>query len=156
MVLITLFRTSLRSSHKHQRNYSTIMKERLALILALEHFNINLCTSVHPVLVFTYHNPLTFIHRMKNKNQNFFFFLNSRMKWRTFRTIRTLKNKWKPFELSRIYLEAWRNPEKVPEYAQGHYSNFLVTWQLDVLKLPVWSGILNLIIDCTIFDNLHL
>ncbi|XP_071824592.1 uncharacterized protein [Apostichopus japonicus] len=54
---------------KHQRNYSTIEKECLALILALEHFDVYVGTTVHPVLVFTDHNPLTFIHRMKNKNQ---------------------------------------------------------------------------------------
>ena len=54
---------------KHQRNYSTIEKECLALILALEHFDVYLGTTVHPVLVFTDHNPLTFIRRMKNKNQ---------------------------------------------------------------------------------------
>ena len=54
---------------KHQRNYSTIEKECLALILALGHFEVYLGTTVHPVLVFTDHNPLTFIHRMKNKNQ---------------------------------------------------------------------------------------
>ena len=54
---------------KHQRNYSTIEKECLALILALEHFDVHLGTTVHPVLVFTDHKPLTFIYRMKNKNQ---------------------------------------------------------------------------------------
>ena len=69
MVLITLFHTSLRSFDKHQRNYFTIEKECLALILTLEHFDVYLGTTVHPVLVFTDHNPLTFIHRMKNKNQ---------------------------------------------------------------------------------------
>ena len=52
---------------KHQRNYFTIEKECLALILALEHFDVYLGTTVHPVLAFTDHNPLTFIHRMKNK-----------------------------------------------------------------------------------------
>ena len=54
---------------KHQKNYSTIEKECLALILALEHFDVYLGATFHPVLVFTDHNPLTFIHRMKNKNQ---------------------------------------------------------------------------------------
>ena len=54
---------------KHKRNYSTIEKECLALILALEHFDVYLGTTVHPVLVFTDHNPLTFIHGMKNKKQ---------------------------------------------------------------------------------------
>ena len=54
---------------KHQRNYSAIEKECLALILALEYFDVYLGTTVHQVLVFTDHNPLTFIHRMKNRNQ---------------------------------------------------------------------------------------
>ena len=53
----------------HQRNYSTIEKEYLALNLALEHFDVHLGTTAHPVLVFTDNNPLTLIHRMKNKNQ---------------------------------------------------------------------------------------
>lgn len=55
---------------KHQRHYSTIEKEYLALILALEHFEVYLSTTVHPVLVFTDHDQLIFIHRMKNKNQS--------------------------------------------------------------------------------------
>ena len=54
---------------KHQKNYSTIEKECLAMLLALQHFDVYLNTTVYPVLVFTDHNPLTFIHRMKNKNQ---------------------------------------------------------------------------------------
>ena len=54
---------------KHQRNYSTVEKGCFALILTLEHFDVYLGTTVHPVLVFTDHNPLTFIHRMKNINQ---------------------------------------------------------------------------------------
>ena len=54
---------------KHQKNYSTIEKECLALILALNHFDIYLSTTVSPVLVYTDHNPLTFIGKMKNKNQ---------------------------------------------------------------------------------------
>ena len=58
-----------RKFNKHQRNYSTIEKECLALLLALLHFDVYLGTTVYPVLVFTDHNPLTFINRMKNKNQ---------------------------------------------------------------------------------------
>ena len=54
---------------KHQRNYSTIEKECLALILALEHIDVYLGTTVHPVFVFTDHSPRTFIHRMKNKSE---------------------------------------------------------------------------------------
>ena len=54
---------------KHQKNYSTIEKECLALLLALQHFDVYLCVTVHPVLILTDHNPLTFIHKMKNRNQ---------------------------------------------------------------------------------------
>ena len=53
----------------HQKNYSTIEKECLALVLALQHFEVYLSTTLYPVLVFTDHNPLTFINKMKNKNQ---------------------------------------------------------------------------------------
>ena len=56
MVLITLFRTSLQRFDKQRRNYSPI-EECLALILAMEHFNVYLGTTVHPLLVFTDHNP---------------------------------------------------------------------------------------------------
>ena len=54
---------------KHQKNYSTIEKECLALILALNQFEVYLSTTASPVLVYTDHNPLTFINKMKNKNQ---------------------------------------------------------------------------------------
>ena len=51
--------------NKHQRNYSTIEKECLSLILALQHFEVYLASSVAPIVIFTDHNPLTFIHKMK-------------------------------------------------------------------------------------------
>ena len=54
---------------KCQKNYSTIEKECLALLLALQYFDVYLNTTVHPIVVYTDHNPLTFIHEMKNKNQ---------------------------------------------------------------------------------------
>ena len=54
---------------KHQKNYSTIEKETLGLILALQHFDVYVSTTVWPVKVFTDHNPLVFIQRMKNQNQ---------------------------------------------------------------------------------------
>ena len=54
---------------KHQRNYSTVEKECLALLLALQHYDVYLNPTLHPVLVLTDHNPLTFINKMKNKNQ---------------------------------------------------------------------------------------
>ena len=55
--------------NKHQRNYSTTEKECLSLILALQHFEVYLASSVAPIVIFTDHNPLTFIHKIKNKNQ---------------------------------------------------------------------------------------
>ena len=55
--------------NSHQANYSTSEKETLALLLALQHFDVYLNTTVAPIEVFTDHNPLVFIHRMKNKNQ---------------------------------------------------------------------------------------
>ena len=55
--------------NKHQRNYSTIEKECLSLILALQHFEVYLTSSTASIVVFSDHNPLTFIHKMKNRNQ---------------------------------------------------------------------------------------
>lgn len=54
---------------KCQQNYSTIEKECLALLLALQHFDVYLNVTVHPILVYTDHNPLTFLHKLSNKNQ---------------------------------------------------------------------------------------
>ena len=46
--------------NKHQRNYSTIEKKCLSLIIALQHFEVYLVYSVAPILIFSDHNPLTF------------------------------------------------------------------------------------------------
>lgn len=54
---------------KHQLNYSTIEKEALALLMALQHFEVYIGSSSLPVIVFTDHNPLVFLSRMKNSNQ---------------------------------------------------------------------------------------
>lgn len=54
---------------KHQLNYSTIEKEALALLMALQHFEVYIGSSSLPVSVFTDHNPLIFLSRMKNSNQ---------------------------------------------------------------------------------------
>ena len=59
-------------SHKfnqHQKNYSTIEKETLALVLSLQHFDVYLNTTKYPIMVYTDHNPLVFINKMKNHNQ---------------------------------------------------------------------------------------
>jgi hypothetical protein len=54
---------------KCQQNYSTIEKECIVLLLVLQHFDVHLNVTVHPILVFEEHNPLTFLHKMSSKNQ---------------------------------------------------------------------------------------
>ena len=51
-----------------QRKYSTVEKETLSLILALQHFEVYLSGGRDPIEVRTDHNPLTFLSRFKNKN----------------------------------------------------------------------------------------
>ena len=58
-----------RKFDQHQKNYSTVEKEALALLLVLQHFDVNLNTTVSPIAVFTDHNPLVFVNKMKNNNQ---------------------------------------------------------------------------------------
>ena len=52
-----------------QRNYSTVEKECLALVLALQHFEVYVRSSCAPVIVFSDHNPLVFLNKLKIKNQ---------------------------------------------------------------------------------------
>ena len=54
--------------NKHEKNYSTVEKEALALICALQHYDVYL-SGASDIKVFTDHNPLVFIAKMKNKNQ---------------------------------------------------------------------------------------
>ena len=55
--------------NRHQRWYSTIEQEALALLMSLEHFEVYVGSSNVPVIVYTDHNPLFFVHRMRNKNK---------------------------------------------------------------------------------------
>ena len=55
--------------NKHQQNYSTIEKELLALILALQHFEVYVDSSLKPLIAYSDHNPLVFLSNMKNKNR---------------------------------------------------------------------------------------
>ena len=55
--------------NKSQRNYSTIEKEGLALVLALQHFEVYVSSSSLPIVVYSDHNPLVFINKFKDKNQ---------------------------------------------------------------------------------------
>ena len=52
-----------------QRNYSTSEKETLSLLLALQHYEFYVSAAQFPLIVFTNHNPLVFLNRIKNKNQ---------------------------------------------------------------------------------------
>lgn len=55
--------------NRHQQVYSTVEKEALALILAVQHFEVYLSAVGGPITVYTDHNPLTFLDRMRGKNQ---------------------------------------------------------------------------------------
>lgn len=57
-----------RKFNSYQRNYSVIEKETLSLILALQHFNVYVGGGGTTV-VFTDHNPLTFLHSLRCPNQ---------------------------------------------------------------------------------------
>ncbi|XP_076035252.1 uncharacterized protein LOC143021537 [Oratosquilla oratoria] len=96
---------------KAQRNYATIEKEALALIMALEAFRVYVGSTVHPVQVFTDHNPLTFVERMKNTNQRL---LRCALKLQT-----------------RGFIHTWRDtaqPQDSPdETLMGYFSGFFWT-----------------------------
>ena len=55
--------------NSHQLNYSIIEKEALALIWELKHFEVYVGGGVRPLVVYTDHNPLTFLHSLQNPNQ---------------------------------------------------------------------------------------
>jgi hypothetical protein len=54
-----------RKFNKHQRNYSTIEKETLALILSLKQFEVYVSSPAFPVVVYSDHNPLTYVLKMR-------------------------------------------------------------------------------------------
>lgn len=58
--------------NRHQRMYTTVEKEALALVLAIQHFEIYVSNGVREVKVYTDHNPLTFLEKFKTKNQRIF------------------------------------------------------------------------------------
>ena len=55
----------------HQQNYSTVEKEvgLLGVLLALQHFEVYVGSASSPVTVYTDHNPLMFVYKMRTKNQ---------------------------------------------------------------------------------------
>lgn len=52
----------------HQRNYSTVEKEMLAIVLALKHFDVYVDNG-KPITIFSDHNPLVFLNKIKDKNR---------------------------------------------------------------------------------------
>lgn len=54
---------------RHQLNYSTVENETLAMLLALQHFEVGVGSSAIPVTVYTDHNPLVFLSTMFNHKQ---------------------------------------------------------------------------------------
>ena len=56
-----------RKFNKHQLRYSSIEKEALALVLALQYFEVYVGSSPLPGVVFTDHNALVFLSRMQNQ-----------------------------------------------------------------------------------------
>ena len=69
-----------RKLDESQRNYSTIEKKCLALILVLQHFEIYVTASNSRLTVFNNYNPLVFLHKIKDKNQR----LVSLLSWSLF------------------------------------------------------------------------
>ncbi len=58
-----------RKFSKCQLSYSTVEKEALALLWAVQHFEVYLGSSVQPIIVYTDHNPLIFLSNMSSSNQ---------------------------------------------------------------------------------------
>lgn len=57
-----------RKFNRYQSNYSVIEKEALALIWAIQHFEVYVSGGM-PLVVYTDHNPLTFLKSLKSPNQ---------------------------------------------------------------------------------------
>ena len=56
----------------HQKRYSTIEKEALALVLAVQHFEVYISGVVGDVVVYSDHNPLSFLARFQRSNARVF------------------------------------------------------------------------------------
>ena len=61
-----------RKFNQHQVNYSTIEKEALALLLALQHFDVYLNRTLYLVIIYTDHNPLVLVNKMKILTSNYY------------------------------------------------------------------------------------
>ncbi|XP_041484226.1 uncharacterized protein LOC121430866 [Lytechinus variegatus] len=61
-----------RKLNGYQRKYSTVEKETLGLVLAVQHFEVYVTSGVGDVQVYTDHNPLSFLDKFRDKNQRLF------------------------------------------------------------------------------------
>ena len=52
----------------NQNNYSTKDNEKLALVLALKHFELHVTSAYQPLVVCAGHNPLVVLSKIKNKD----------------------------------------------------------------------------------------
>ena len=57
--------------NRHQQRYSTVEKECLSVVLAVQYCEPYL-NNGSDILLYTDHNPLTFLERFKHKNQRLF------------------------------------------------------------------------------------
>uniref|UniRef100_A0A8C1I8K6 Gypsy retrotransposon integrase-like protein 1 n=1 Tax=Cyprinus carpio TaxID=7962 RepID=A0A8C1I8K6_CYPCA len=55
--------------NSYQLNYSVVEKETLALIWALQHFEVYVGSVSDPLVVYTDHNPLVYLHSLRCPNQ---------------------------------------------------------------------------------------
>ena len=61
-----------RKLNKHQQVYSTVEKETLSLVLALQHFEIYVTSGSGEVIAYTDHNPLVVLEKFKTKKPEAF------------------------------------------------------------------------------------
>jgi len=77
----------------YQKSYSTIEKEALGMLLALEKFKVYLTATAHPITVNTDHNPLVLIENVK--------FINMRiLRWAL---------SLQPFNIKIVHIKGKRN-----------------------------------------------
>ena len=58
-----------RKFNQSQQNYPIVEKKCLAVILALTHFEVYVSSTMTPLVIYSDHNPLVFLHKLKNNNQ---------------------------------------------------------------------------------------
>ena len=58
-----------RKLNSNQKNYSTIEKEALALVLSLLHFEVYVTSCINLVIVYTDHDPLKFVAKLGKQNR---------------------------------------------------------------------------------------